>query len=281
MLKRLAIFTVAAVVAVGVSALATGGGTKNKVDPQPDNRSENQDSQEAPSVVVQVGTQQGDTTCTKDKEDTDRDLAKYTRWLAIFTLILAIVSMVQGYFLYVHGVELSALAKAAKESADTASKQTSLYANAERARITMDISDMGERSFRIRGKNTGRTTAEIVLARGYTVTLPFGKPLPEPPPYLSEPDTFGDFVEFTAPNEFIEPIPDGEGYTFLANLNDINDCAAIRDKRSALWVYGRIVYNDGVSTERRETRFCYHATVSEELETDLVMSGSLSYRIAT
>ena len=167
----------------------------------------------------------------------------------------------------------------AKNSAETTGKQVELYANAERARITIDITDSG-RSFRIRGKNTGKAVAQIQRADGYTLVLTYGESLPPVPPYLSEPDTLGDFVESVPPNEFIAPV-DWKGYDFMADLSDLDLCAAIRDKQKVLWAYGRIVYMDGISSRRRETRFCYEATVDARMETNIDMSGPGVYRLET
>lgn len=57
----------------------------------------------------------------------------------------------------------------AKNSAETTGKQVELYANAERARITIDITDSG-RSFRIRGKILER---QLHKFNGQTVTPSF------------------------------------------------------------------------------------------------------------
>jgi hypothetical protein len=52
-------------------------------------------------------------------------------------------------------------AEATQASAEATSRQVALYENAERARMTMDISEMG-RSFKINAQNTGRAIAKIL-----------------------------------------------------------------------------------------------------------------------
>lgn len=169
--------------------------------------------------------------------------------------------------------------KVSEQTSRNATDSLNLFINAERARITIDIADSG-RSFRIRGKNTGKAVAQVKRASGYTLTLPYGQQLPPVPPYLSEPDSLGDFIESIPPNEFIAPM-DSAGYDLMMNLSDLDLCAAIRDKRSALWVFGRFVYSDGISQQRRELRFCYEADVDQKMETNISMSGPSAYRLET
>ncbi|HEY0264458.1 MAG TPA: hypothetical protein VGC07_08030 [Granulicella sp.] len=168
----------------------------------------------------------------------------------------------------------------AEQASKNATDSLNFFVNAERAKITMDIADRG-RSFLVRGKNTGKAIAKITLAAGYSFVLPYGQELPSTPPYFSKPETNADFVEWTAPNEFIDPIPEGKGYELMADLSDIELCSAIRDKKSALWVFGRICYGDGVSSTLRETRFCYEADVDENMITNLMMGGPAIYRVET
>jgi hypothetical protein len=169
--------------------------------------------------------------------------------------------------------------KVSEQTSQNATDSLNLFINAERAKITIDIADSG-RSFRIRGKNTGKAVAQVKRASGYTIILPYGQQLPPVPPYLSEPDTLGDFVESIPPNEFIAPMDNG-GDDLMMNLSDLDLCAAIRDKRSALWVFGRFVYFDGISQQRRELRFCYEADVDQKMETNISMSGPSAYRVET
>jgi hypothetical protein len=123
MLKWLAIGAIAVTVGVGAPAYAAREGTKNKPDPKSDSHHDNDDSQKTPSVVVQVGSQPSNAFDTEEKKEADRDLADYTRWLAIFTAVLAAVSIGQGYFLrrqahhlQTHAGHLDSLAAAAGAS---------------------------------------------------------------------------------------------------------------------------------------------------------------------
>lgn len=168
----------------------------------------------------------------------------------------------------------------AEQSSQSATDSLRFFINAERAKITMDITERG-RSFLIRGKNTGKAVAQITLAHGYSAVVPHGKELPLTPPYLSKPQTNADFIEWTSPGEFIDPMPEGKGYELIADLSDLELCSAIRDEKSILWIFGRICYGDGISPHSRETRFCYEVTVDEHSETGLVMSGPAIYRLET
>jgi len=269
MLKRLAIFAISALMAVSVSS-------------QP-NKTANSNQQVANTKHARAAKpspeKESETDHNKAKADPDppewHAAIKGPEWWLVIVGFATLI--VVGWQTAILGKSVSV----ARESAKTSGRQVELYANAERARITMDISDIGKRSFRIRGKNTGRVVAEIILARGYSVILPYGESLPAVPPYLSEPNAYEGFVEFTPPNEFIEPIPDGEGYVFRVDLSSDTLCVAIRDREYVLWAYGRICYRDGISSLLRETRFCYEAAVYGDMETDLLMSGPESYRKAT
>ena len=246
-----------------------------------------------------AATQPTAPTANKPSQDSSED-QKIQRWLMYFTGALVIVGVLQFISIFwqawlLRGTlreiktqagqmerQTAILEKSvavAQKSADTTSQQVELYVNAERARITIDIADSG-RSFRIRGKNTGRVVAQVRRASGYSLILPYGEQLPPVPSYLSEPDTLGDFVESAPPDEFIAPM-DEDGNDLMMNLSDPDLCAAIRDKQSALWVFGRFVYSDGISPKRRELRFCYEADVDQKMETNINMSGPGIYRLET
>jgi hypothetical protein len=267
MLKHLAILAIAAFVTVSVSS------QPNKT-PNP-----NQQPGHTEQAVVVKSTPEKQNESATGQPKTNPDPPKWYAslerpdwWLVIVGFgTLAVV----GWQTKILGDSVAV----AKKSAETTSQQVELYANAERARITIDITDSG-RSFRIRGKNTGKAVAQVKRASGYTLVLPHGKPLPPIPPYLSEPETLGDFVESVPPNEFIVPM-DSNGYNFMIDLSDLDLCAAIRDKQKVLWAYGRILYIDGISPHLRETRFCYEATVDENMETNIDMSGPGVYRLET
>jgi len=269
MLKGLAILAIAAVMAVCVSGQPNKTPNPNQQPGQP----------EQANAAKPTPTQQSETGNDKGKPDTNSPewyapLKRPDWWLVIVgfgTLIIV------GWQTLILGRSVAV----AQKSAETTGQQVEFFINAERAKMTIDITD-SRRSFRVRGKNTGKAVAKITLARGYQTVLPYGQSLPESPPYSSEPDTFGDFIESVAPNDFISPIDlDRDGYDFMADLSDPDLCTAIRDKQKVLWAYGRILYMDGISSHRRETRFCYEATVDEKMESNILMSGPAIYRLET
>lgn len=166
----------------------------------------------------------------------------------------------------------------AEIASKNATESIGFFVNAERARITMDIGEMG-RSFSIKVKNTGKAMAKVLYAKGVNMVLPYGENLPPEPPYLSEKRT--DFSECLNPTESLDIFNDRGEYGLLADLSSVELCEQIRDKKVALWVFGRIVYEDGISPVERETRFCYEALVEPPLSTYLAMGGPPEYRLMT
>jgi hypothetical protein len=275
MLKRLAIFAIAAFMAICVSG---------QPDKAPDPNQQIGKTEPVHSLAAQTPPKEKDKPAaykdaTSSGPPAGNASVERPHWWCSSEWWLVIVGF--GTLIVV-GWQTKILGKSvavAKKSAEATEKQVDLFVNAERAKITMYIVDSG-RSFYIRGKNTGKAVAQVKLAVGYSLVLPRGKPLPAVPPYLSEPDTLRDFLESVPPNESIAPM-DGSGNDFMMNLRDPDLCAAIRDKQKTLWTYGRIVYMDGISSHQRETRFCYEAAVDAKLETNIDMSGPGVYRLET
>jgi hypothetical protein len=193
MLKRLAVFAIAAFLTSCVFTYAAGGGTKNKVDPQTNGQNDNQAGQKTPSVVVQEGSQQANASESEEKNDTDQKLAEYTRWLAIFTAVLALVSIAQGYFLYVHGVELRTLAGAAKENT-AAAKDGASFAllnaqaviNAERAWIMVQPTSSKRGVYTFLAQNVGQTPAKLITSFADFIVLGHTTNPPATPDYKTQ-----------------------------------------------------------------------------------------------
>lgn len=170
----------------------------------------------------------------------------------------------------------------AQKSAETTSQQVALYVNAERARMAIEIVDHGKLSLRIRGKNIGKTAAQIIYIMGRTIVLPSKQKLPEPPGYLSFRSPYIDSIETVAPGEYIDIFPfEGDGDSLIVDLSSDDLRSAIQRKESVLWAYGRICYRDGIMQETREKRFCYEAVVYEDGSINLDMSGPSAYRLET
>jgi hypothetical protein len=125
MLKYLAIFVIVAVGVIGAPNQPNKGGATDDKPRVTRPQDEEQNSQRTPSVVVQVSPQQTNPSDADEEKDIQAKLAFYTLLLAVFTAVLAAVSIAQGYFLHIHGVELRTLAGAAKENAE-ATKETLL-----------------------------------------------------------------------------------------------------------------------------------------------------------
>ena len=273
------------------------GRNQNKVDPQPDSHNNNQDGQKTPSVIVQVGTQQADTTETREKNDTDQQLVKYTCWLAIFTGLLFLVSAIQGYFLWrqahhleKHGLELHSLAHAArsnadaaKDTAETARKQTDHIAAAERAWLTVamgdaelplkDISDDLIVWFTPNITNCGRTVAHVTKMYLRVRFCDSVSWFTHPPRYEDETDQPDDgshrFYGGRMFDENVLIVPNGTAAPVRVNLTGPELRRLTDGGNTRLYLYGYVEYRT-VGTPNARTGFClsYHipGTIDDLLE---------------
>jgi hypothetical protein len=233
MLKWFAILTVFASMAIGVY----GPPRANGISGQPNNSSDNKKQ-----------------SINADSPKEDTPIRKPEWWLVILGFpTLAFVGW-QAW-------ETRNAAKATQKSAENASQQIDLYVNAERARMTMEVGELG-RSFTIESENTGKAIAKVTRACGFSVVLPFCEPLPPIPIYLSMKNLNEDCSEWIHTGKRID-IPNNQArYGLLADLSDLKRCEDIRDKKIILWVFGRICYEDGISAKDRKTRFCYKTSVT-------------------
>jgi len=194
----------------------------------------------------------------------------FDKWTLIFSGLLAVVGLL-GIFLAWRTVT------ATRDAAKAALKQTELYVNAERARVGIDISNMGH-SFKIDGKNSGRTSARITYSHGFTVVLDTGDALPHVPAYLSDADDNSEWID---PTEKFDIFTGPDRYGMVADLSDPALCECIRDGKAILWAFGCIRYFDGISPDKREKRFCFATSVDESLETYIYSAGPAEYQSET
>lgn len=181
---------------------------------------------------------------------TEDPVAYFTLWLVAFTGVLAVVSIVQGWFLLrSEGI--------AKTSADAAKKSAEAVITAERARLFVDV-DLGENPVAASNgaKNTinvslwnyGKTVARIRMIRAYSVIAD---------------DVQTELIEHERSDK---RLPDGLGLApsyetpfhvpvFESLRND--DWGAIQRLEKRWSIVGKIVYYD-IFGEERETGFCWY-----------------------
>jgi hypothetical protein len=220
---------------------------------------------------------------TTGEETTEKSLPRFIRseWVTVYvTLAYVVIALLTLRAIERQAEFMRSQTELLARQTQNTSDSLNFFMNAERARMTMVVKEMG-RSFSIDAENTGRAIAKVTYARGQSLILPFGESLPVIPPYLSEKKPDGDFAEWVHSGSTIDLLNDNGNYGLLADLSDESLCGRIRDKQVVLWVFGRVCYGDGISPEERETRFCYEAYVEKPLNTYLPMGGPPIYRLET
>jgi hypothetical protein len=220
--------------------------------------------------------------CDKCQEDTERNFPSWYRlvswpegigaWAVLLTL-LAIAEQTS---------ETRRAATGAVDAAEAARQTIQLTKHMQRGRIGIVARLVDENIpnlIRISGRNIGSTNVKVFSARGYMATL---QTLPEKPPYLSD-KVNTRMTYWIAPGDEL-PVNIQEGDTDQPLVIDLRGDANRNNLRfhgDALWVYGRISYEDGISPEIREKRFCYSVRVDDEDTVDLVASGPADYWMDT
>jgi hypothetical protein len=172
--------------------------------------------------------------------------------------------------------------RAIKTQGDFMKRQARALENAERARISVEASRLGNFSFQFTAKNIGKTSAKVTYARGFSVFVNKGKTLPDVPAYLSgEPIGF-EPVQWVGPGDGLELVlQDDEGHCHPLLIGDLSEPSMrnnIRHYGHSLWVYGRILYFDGISEGERDFRFCFGFRVEAGEETLYYSGGPEAYR---
>jgi len=178
-----------------------------------------------------------------------------------------------------------AAAIAALKTLTAIKRQVDLMENSERARMNLVVSRLGNFSFEFNAKNIGRTSARVSYARGFSTFLDPGKVLPDLPRYLSDEDIGHEPIEWVGPAadlSLVRQTEEGKCEPMLiADLSSEARRSNIRNAGCQLWVYGRIVYTDGISPNQRETRFCYGFRVDVHGETLYFSGGPPQYFMET
>lgn len=236
MLKRLAILAIVAILAWGATGQPDKGGARDQnarvKSPPPEAQSNDQGSQKPPTAIAQVSPQKPDASEGSEKNKSDRELAGYTLWLAIFTGVLVVVSTAQGYFLFrqarhlkKHGVELHNLAnaasdnaKAARDAAEATLKQAEHIETTERAWLIVNyVNEKGKNledkqvlELHWAIKNVGGTPAILLETKARFHVINIYPSLPEDP--VAELSQVPDYGEPIIINERLLAPGDSIGY---------------------------------------------------------------------
>lgn len=172
--------------------------------------------------------------------------------------------------------------RAIKAQADLTRRQAIAMENAERGRITVDGSRLGNFSFQFTAKNIGRTSARVTYARGFSVFVSKGDSLPDTPLYLSERPIGFEPVQWVGPGDDLEVVLEESGGhcrpLLIADLSEQSMRNNIQLHGHSLWVFGRILYFDGISESERDYRFCYGFRVDKQDGTLYYSGGPAGYR---
>jgi hypothetical protein len=175
--------------------------------------------------------------------------------------------------------------KAAEDSASAALLGVQAVMITERARMAVTASPLGNYSLEFNATNIGRSSAKVIRDRNYSVFFD-GAELPnQKPVYLNEEPINEQYSEWVAPGGAFQLLRYKEDGTAAPNL--IADLSAdatrnnLRYHGCSMWVYGQILYYDGLSPERRELRFCYQILVDSSGNTRYKTGGPPEYLLDT
>jgi hypothetical protein len=175
--------------------------------------------------------------------------------------------------------------KAAENSASAALLSAQAFRDTERARMTVLASSLGNLSLQFNARNIGRANAKVIDACGYCAFHSVGETLPQNPIYLEENKSGWDFVEWVgtgADFQLTERKKDGSEAPYLiADLSETAMRNNIQYHGCSMWVFGRIVYFDGISPNERESRYCFRILVDGDGNTRYKTGGPTQYWLET
>lgn len=222
--------------------------------------------------------------CDKGADDAARHLP---RWYRVFSWPEGITTwaiLLTLFAIAEQTNETRRAATAAIDAAQAAQRTIDLTMHTQRGRIAISFAPaegIGE-IVEFSAENIGNSNVKIRYARGFRETVRKQESLPDVPPYLAESNA-SNMADWIMPGGKSQ-IRMREGDTDIALQIDLRPEATrynIRWSGDALWVYGRICYEDGISPEIREKRFCYSVTVDGAGRMDLISGGPLLYSMDT
>jgi hypothetical protein len=167
-------------------------------------------------------------------------------------------------------------------AAEAATQNIQLVMNLERGRIAVAAAPLGEYSYMFMAKNIGRTSAKLLDIAAYSLPFHKGEKLPDSPPYLSDERQI-NVIWVAAGTEI--PLHEkeytGESTPLIADLDGQATRNNIAMHGSNLWVFGRILYLDGISPVERESRFCFQIIVNSRDKTSFLAGGPTQYWMDT
>jgi hypothetical protein len=170
-------------------------------------------------------------------------------------------------------------------AAEATQRSIELTIHMQRARMGIRVRQIKDipNAFDFHAINLGKTNAKLIYARGFFVTLEGGQPLPATPPYLTEVERKKFIISWVSPeDEFPLRMQENQiEHNMVLDLTDEAKRNDIRLRGHTVWAYGRICYEDGISSEMREKRFCYYVTINEHGNAVLVAGGPDSYWMDT
>jgi hypothetical protein len=152
-------------------------------------------------------------------------------------------------------------------------------ANSERARMVLDIGDWLRTIIPVELINIGRTPAGIVYVHGFIEILSAQESLPKVPQYLTD-KTKGRVFNWIKPGDRLD-IPNEEKFVLAADLSDPATFNQVKSGEKNYFIFARVCYRDGISTDLRETRFCFRVYVDKLEHAAFELYGGKSYNKET
>jgi len=166
----------------------------------------------------------------------------------------------------------------------TIKRQVDSMENAERARIVIEISRLGNFSLIFNAKNIGKANAKIVGSSAFRESFDRGKCLKDTPRYIGEKPKESYLCRWVGAGDVIDLEDHGTENSappLIANLSSDATRNNISMHGHSMWVFGQVRYFDGISPEERETRFCYRIAVDKESNTWAYYDGPSAYNKST
>jgi hypothetical protein len=276
-MRHLALAVLIAASTLAPSQIATG-----QTRPTPDHRAQADSSKIQPEYKQHV---QADVSVVSTPKRDKYDKAGF--WINVCLVVVgfgAVVAAARTLGQIKEQANEMKLQRVAMEETLTAIKrQADMMENAERGRITVTGDRLGDLSFVFTAKNIGKTSARVTYARGFSAFVDHGKSLPEEPIYLSNDPIGYEPIQWVGAGDTLDLVRQQADGTckpmLIGDLSEPSTRNNIRLHGHSLWIFGRILYFDGISPLERDFRFCYGMRVGDKDETLYYSGGPDAYRM--
>jgi hypothetical protein len=220
---------------------------------------------------------------TNEEVETNRQIAKFTKYLVYVGLLQAVVLAGQAVLFFLHRKEFKDLAREAGKNAEAALLNSRALINAERPWVMVQVKEIpGENAaktnFQISAFNYGKGPAHVITCKGPIATW-----VDDPEKELPVPPDYGDWEwdkRFLAPRdsfpirEPIEPWATKLDFVTERAMQGIPSAS-----KSQLVIYGLIEYGNGVTKTIHKTAFCFRRKREKlsDMGGHLVTCGPPSY----